>query len=80
VAQEGIEAFRSDDVGRNTFRVGGLLAIHPLDLETFFFKQAFIVSDELRQALERLGVLQRQRFHRVFSEDPCAHEIHRQSK
>ena len=63
VAQEGVEPFGRDDVGRNAFRVGALVAVRPLDLKPLLFEQAFVIGDEFRQALERLGVFQRELLH-----------------
>src|SRR4029079_5362085 len=63
MSQEGIESLWRDDIGGNTLRVGAFVAIGPLDLKSLLFEQAFVVGDDLRQALERLGVFQREFLH-----------------
>ncbi len=62
VAAEGIEALRIEHVGTGV-QIGSFAGIDPLDVEAFAREQAFRVGDQLRQPLERGGVLHDQRFH-----------------
>lgn len=62
VAAEGVEPLRAEHVGAGV-AVGPVVGIDPPNLKSFARKQALCVGDQLRQPLERSGVLHDQRFH-----------------
>jgi len=47
------------------------LAVHPLDLQSLPFKQALVIGDKFRQALERLSVSNVSFFADVIFERPA---------
>src|SRR5262249_45609081 len=51
-----------DDI-RGDALADALVAVGPFDLQTLFFEEAFVVGDELGQALEWLSRFQRQFLH-----------------
>src|SRR5262245_22621096 len=63
VGQERIEPFGADDICSNTFSIGALVAIRPLDLKPLLFEQALVIGDDFGQTLERLGIFQCELLH-----------------